>query len=285
MQSSTKQKFLFIHIMKTGGTSFADIIQRNFARKERYPDAVLPPGAIMADSMEAYIHVPRVVATLNSTEHDIRMVSGHVPYAINELLHQRFTTLTLLRDPVSRTLSYLKHCRKYHVEHQGMELEAIYEDRWFYETFIHNYQTKLFAMSSQEVQAEERLGDMSPPLPPRSAFVAGDPVPKAAEPLLEKGSARLALELFSASTGVIEVNDNRLQDAKDNLSAMDLVGTTEHFDRFLQQLSDRFNWNTESLPHRNPGDDRDISKELYRRIAIDNQFDVALYEHALNLTS
>jgi len=43
---------------------------------------------------------------------EIRVVTGHFPLCTTELLDAPFTTLTLLRDPVERTLSYLRHHRE-----------------------------------------------------------------------------------------------------------------------------------------------------------------------------
>ena len=40
------------------------------------------------------------------------MVTGHFPLCTTELLGGAFTTFTVLRDPVERTLSYLRHHRK-----------------------------------------------------------------------------------------------------------------------------------------------------------------------------
>ncbi len=92
------------------------------------------------------------------------------------------------------------------------------------------------------------------------------------------------LKCFAASTGVINVDDERLAIAKKNLSAVDVVGVTEHYDRFLQQLVDRYGWEIKPIPHRHVGEVDAISPEFRNRIAHDNIFDMELYEYAKSLS-
>ena len=130
--------------MKTGGTSFVDIIGANFAADRRYPDVSIADNADVFQRVEAYLFTPGIVTTVNGMEGHLHMVRGHFPFAIRSLLEDEYIAMTMLRHPVDRTISYLKHCRRYHVEHLQQDLEKIYEDHWFNKTFIHNYQTKMF---------------------------------------------------------------------------------------------------------------------------------------------
>lgn len=279
------KKFLFIHVMKTGGTSFADIIGENFAPEERYPDACLVPDADIFRRIEAYLFVPGLVADVNALQGRLRMVRGHIPYAVRELLQDPYVAMTLVREPVERTLSYLKHCRRYHTEHQQMQLEEIYEDPWFQATFIQNYQTKLFSMSSVETLAEDRLLAGGPRLPPRHEVGDGTNLSDELDQFRSRKPGRFCVECFAASTGVIQVDNNRLSLAKENLSAVEVVGVTEHYDKFLRQLIDNHDWKIKSIPHRHVGEKDAVSPSFRRRIAIDNEFDRDLYMHAKSLSS
>ncbi|NQX89911.1 MAG: sulfotransferase family 2 domain-containing protein, partial [Halioglobus sp.] len=131
-------KYLFVHVMKTGGTSFADIIKSNFEPFERYPNETQQSGTDIFRQMEAYLHVPSIVDAVTARPDKYRIICGHVPYTCRSLLSQNYVTLTMLREPVSRTISYLKHCRRYHREHTGLPLEQIYEDEWFHASFMNN---------------------------------------------------------------------------------------------------------------------------------------------------
>lgn len=269
--------------MKTGGTSLADVIASNFAESESYPESSLPPSAQAAEKMEAYTHVPRVVAAVNGNAQQYRLVRAHVPYATRSLLDLPYTTITLLREPVERTLSYLKHCRKFHVEHRGKALEEIYDDEWFFRTFIENYQTKLFSMTAGECLAQTRLGDTTPPLPARDKFGENKPIPEDARQLHASGAARFALELFSPATAILKADSQRIATAKTNLEKIELVGVTEKFGNFLEALEARFGWVIPGMPQKNAGDEVRVSQAFRQRIADDNRADLELYEFAKGL--
>lgn len=285
MPPANNNKFLFIHVMKTGGTSLSNVIGANFPANVSYPDACLAPDAHAFHRFEAYLFVPGLVEKVNALNGQLRMVRGHFPYAVRELLDDSYIAMTLLRDPVERTLSYLKHCRKYHNEHVNLELEQIYEDTWFRATFIQNYQTKLFSMSAQEALTETRFPDDEPKLPPRRELGDGQNLSDDIKAFRARSPGRVSLECFSASTGVIQVDNKRLSIAMENLSAVEVVGTTEHYDRFLRQLVDRYGWQITSVPHLHASKDATISPAFRQRIAFDNAFDMELYEYARSLST
>lgn len=277
------KRFFFVHVMKTGGSSFADVLGMNFADDQRYPEAVLSPDLTSLHRIGAYTCVPKLVDAVNAQEGRLRLIRGHVPYAVRSLLDDHYEVITVLRDPVERTLSYLKHCRKYHKEHSTKAIEEVYEEAWFFESFIHDYQTKVFSMNGEEALAEVRVDDRASPLPPRGEFVDGADLPAEAQLLLQESPARLTLELFSPSTGAIDADAQRLVTAKENLSQVELVGVTEAYDRFLEQLRLRHGWDVSSTTRKNVGEDMDVAESFRRRIAEDSSLDMELYELARTL--
>src|SRR5438128_6563867 len=130
-------RFFFVHVMKTGGATFRQHLYGSFGEERVFPchkvDA--PDRAWLIDYL---LRIPpeRRAAT--------RAYIGHFPFVVTELMGIDFVTLTMLRDPVERTISYLKHCTQYNPQHQGMTLEKIYDDPFFFPSFIHNHQTKMF---------------------------------------------------------------------------------------------------------------------------------------------
>lgn len=145
-------RLFFVHIMKTGGTTLLYTFIANFQPGEVYPDREND-----RDSFVAYTDVSRLLTLPEERGRAIRAYSGHFPYAVVKLMPGRFVTMTVLRDPVERTISYLKQCRDTH-EFRDLPLEQIYEDPLQYPIAIRNYQAKVFALTS----ADDPLTVMSP---------------------------------------------------------------------------------------------------------------------------
>ena len=266
--------------MKTGGTSFADIVRASFKLETRYPDTFLASDTNLMERMRAYMHTPTFIAEVNKRSENLQLIRAHVPYAARSLLERDYTAITILREPVARTLSYLKHCRHYHAEHAGMSLEAIYEQDWFRRNFIDNYQTRIFSMSATEAGRERRREGLTADLPPLQALLDGAPMPDAIKKLQTESPARFALELFSIDTGFFTVDQSRLTTAVRNLESVELVGVTERYDQFVGQLRDRYGWRTKKIPRQNVSVPDRVNDALSKRIADDNAFDMALYELA-----
>jgi hypothetical protein len=136
------QTFFFIHVMKTAGTTFTQHIQANFSPDQVYP---APSDPRDLDRMFDYYLIKNLRALTAEDRDRIRIYGGHFPYAAAALVGAD-TTLTILREPVARTISYLEHCRRYTRKFADSSLEEIYDDPWQFPTKIHNYQAKLFAM-------------------------------------------------------------------------------------------------------------------------------------------
>lgn len=281
MSIAENEKFFFVHIMKTGGTSFSQVIADNFSRERCYPYS--SESENFFEGMESYVHVPKFTENVNSDRHNLRMISAHVPLAVKEFLLEDYRTLTLLRDPVDRTISYLKHCRRYHIEHQNMALEDIYDDFWFRASFMQNYQTKIFSMTPDESIEEHRLKDHHPTMPPRKEINLDDGFKGELAEFKDLAPGRFCLEFFAPSTGVITIDDKRFETATQNLRALDIVGVTDRFDRFLQRLSQQFAWKVRELPKQHVGEKDKISQELRSRIAKDNEYDQELYRYAQSI--
>jgi hypothetical protein len=136
------RRYFFIHVMKTAGGTLRRQILANFDRSEVYPLRRLDP-----DMRSANFRLDYLTALPAERRERIRVFTGHFPFVAVELLGMDLTTITILRDPVERTLSYLRHCRLYHEQHRRLSLEQIYEDPFFYPSFVHNHQAKLFAFT------------------------------------------------------------------------------------------------------------------------------------------
>ena len=97
-------RFFVAHMQKTAGTALRDRLRATF------PDeAIYPNGSDGPDPRIAVISVQRLRERWAVRGDDIRLLTGHFPVRVTELLGAEFVTLTVLRHPVERTLSFLRH--------------------------------------------------------------------------------------------------------------------------------------------------------------------------------
>lgn len=241
----------FIHVMKTGGTTLFRHLEENFALDELYPDRELD---IRYDGSKAVVFRQFTISYLRQLPEErrrrIRVYTGHFPYVAAQILGGDPMTLTILREPVERTISLLHQFRRNapwmdpnrRPPSASRRLEEVYEDPRVYGPLVHDHQTKIFSMT-----------------------IADDP---------------------TGYMQVIDVDDARLALAKENLARVDVVGLTERYGDFLDALHARFSWRVEHGERVNatPSESaQPVSESFRRRIARDNAIDIELYEHAKGL--
>jgi hypothetical protein len=236
-------RFFFIHMMKTAGTTLARHLQQQFPPVEFYPSRGFD-WELVTD-YEPYVSVPRLRAVPEARRDQVRMYSGHFPYMAAALVAPDLRVLTLLRDPVDRTESVLKHFKRLDDRFRESTLEVIYEHPQISRSYIRNYQTKVFS------------------------FVPADDADTVLRPL--------------------EVDDARLQLAKDNLGRVEFVGLTERFGAFMEELRTGLGWwpnGVDATDRANKSPEAwSVSSELRMRIADDNPYDVAFYQYAQELVA
>jgi Sulfotransferase family len=140
--SADEQKFFFIHVMKTAGWTLREHITANFERDEVYPWEHLD-----ADMLRANFELAYLTGLPASRRARTRVFCGHFPFVAIELLGEEVTTITILRDPVERILSFLRQRKAVHDTDGSMLLEDIYEDQFLFPALIHDHQAKLFALT------------------------------------------------------------------------------------------------------------------------------------------
>lgn len=136
--------YFFVHVMKTGGTTFVQHINANFGAGHRYP----PDDRGLA-RQRAYYMIDELRALTPEQRQVIQIYAGHFPFVASQLVEVD-VTMAILRDPVERTLSYLRDCKRDQVRLRDLTLEEIYEDGWVHPLYVRNYQSKLFAMTLED---------------------------------------------------------------------------------------------------------------------------------------
>jgi hypothetical protein len=69
-----------------------------------------------------------------------------------EVLGAPFITLTVLRPPVERTLSYLRHQKKVAPGMKDVPMEVIYDDAFRFEGLIHNHMVRMLSLTPAEME-------------------------------------------------------------------------------------------------------------------------------------
>jgi hypothetical protein len=135
----------FVHMQKTAGTTLYIRLRRHFG------DAAVYPGFTEQRAHKASIHTDLLVQRLSARPDGLRVIAGHFPLCVTEMVDLPFTTITVLREPVERTLSALRDMREREARFRGRPLEDIYEDPIFFPCLIENHMVKMLAMRPEEM--------------------------------------------------------------------------------------------------------------------------------------
>ena len=237
--SRTSSCFLFIHVMKTAGTTFAWDIRRQWSASEIYPSREVEPIG-----PDPYQHMSHVAALSPERRATIRVFTGHFPFMLRDLLGTNVVTMTLLRDPITRTISALKHFKRLD-RYRDLSLESIYDDRQIFRPWIENHQTKVFALRPDDNKDSIGCG--------------------------------------------LTIDDARFDHALQNLSQVDVLGLTESYSDFFDEIRSRFGWWRGGRPAgvpKNVSDETwDADRRLRQRISTDNAYDMELYRRAAELVA
>lgn len=144
------QRFFFVHLQKTGGSSLTRRIKHHFGIEHVYPNKT--DGRTVGGLM---VHVDHLLVRWKDRGDQIRVVAGHFPYCTMQLLDSEFTTLTLLRDPIERILACLRFAKKTDPADRHRSLEEIYDDPHKFHSFFHNHMVKMWSLTTDEMARPE----------------------------------------------------------------------------------------------------------------------------------
>jgi hypothetical protein len=248
-----------LHIMKTGGTSLTNAL---LGAAERAGVGLARSGVFLDDLIRIE------PAAWPSTA----VISGHLPYEARDLLPSGTISVTMLRDPIERTLSHFAEvCRNPAVltEHPELTLEQFIESpRW--RTLVEEYQTRQLAHRIGLAGAR-RLWD-----PAERYRLLGPPFPPEHE---------LPLQCLFDCSPLPADRSRLLADALHNLAAVQVVGTVDDLDVLYRQVLRAWpaanHWpvgRDQVSVHRLTRDD--LPTRLLRRIDDATQADRELYDEA-----
>lgn len=146
------QRFFFVHIQKTAGTTLLRRLRHHFGEGAVYP---LPEHQ---GSPDTSLGVDELVTRFAEHRDAIRVVTGHFPLCTATLLDAPFTTFTVLREPVERTLSNLRHAQKVDPRYRGAPLDDIYHgDDIRRDGLLRNHMVRMLSMTTDEMTAAGAL--------------------------------------------------------------------------------------------------------------------------------
>lgn len=255
MSAPPRRRFFFVFIQKTGSTSLDLRLRRLFG------DACYPPAQGERAWPVWELAIPSLlVARWPSHRDGVEVITGHYPPCTVELLGDEFTMFTVLRDPVERTLSFLRHWAERNERFAGWPLERIYDDRDLRRSrLVNDHMVSMLSLTPDRVD----FGLGSYLVDRRAAEESGSP--EGVEPDLAEPS---------------DVGPTELARAKEQLLAMEVVGVQEHLEAFCAELSQRFGWDLGPPVRANTTDPVRTSRSFRRRVAQDNALDEELYELA-----
>jgi Sulfotransferase family len=144
--SDQPHRYFFVHIMKTAGGSLRRRLINHFGEAAVYPARDVDG----TDPVKLNLSIDHLRERLAVRGDEIRVITGHFPLRTAELLDGRFTTLTLLREPVERMLSFLRQQREIQRSDRHKSLEEVYDDL---HGLADNNMTKMLLLTPAEMRA------------------------------------------------------------------------------------------------------------------------------------
>ena len=147
--SPTEQphRYFFLHVPKTAGSALQQRLANHFGEAAVYP----AKGLDETDPLTLAVSIGHLQERLVARGDQIQVITGHFPLCTTELIGGRFTTLTLLREPVERMLSQLRYTRTINRAARHLPLEELYDDPIRIHAVVHNQMTKMLSLRSTEV--------------------------------------------------------------------------------------------------------------------------------------
>ncbi len=233
----TKQ-FFFLHIPKTAGTSLRNIVESQFSPRQINKQYGM-----------------KGITKMEQEEFDCcDLIRGHFTYNLVDKFREFPYVITMLREPVARTISHIKHVindenfwlHKY-IPVEKMSVGELLENEKM-EKFIRDHQLRLIACDCD-------LVNIKTPKILHLPHIMD-------EVMLEKG--------------------------KERLKKCDYVGIAEQFDESIKLLCKTFNWpEVKQIRRLNTSqkkkDDNRFTPEVINRIRELCKYDIELYNFAVEL--
>ena len=161
MEATEPRRFFVVHLQKSAGTTLRDRFRATFPSEAIYPNKSDGPVG------HAVISLSNLRERWSARRREMLLIAGHFPLSTVELLDADFVTVSILRPPVERTLSYLRHQKMLNPADKVKTLEEIYDDPFRFTGLIRNHMTRMFSIGSDEMAAGDGVLTDVPDTPER----------------------------------------------------------------------------------------------------------------------
>lgn len=151
MRPGPDNRWFFVHVMKTGGNTVRELLNRNLDRRHLYPNPSDQPRT------RAKVHLPFLRDLPAERLDEIHVFTVHMPWCATQLLPYPTSTMTVLREPVERTVSWLRQRQRLH--EPGTPFEVLYDDPARL-AYADEHQTRMFS-----AELDDGLEAFTDPLP------------------------------------------------------------------------------------------------------------------------
>ena len=258
--TGTREQIYFLHIPKTAGTSLRKIIEAQFSPEE------ICPCAVMQELAEMVRRDKKQLASYS-------LIAGHMGYNVVSLLPTPPRVITMLRDPITRTISRF-HYMKQHVQDSTRA-------PWNHSPFL-----------APDVSIEDFLA-----FEPTRRLITNFQVRNLAQDFdltqtytdFDGNAIASKMNKLFAYTPTGMSDEDLLSKAKRRLASCEFVGVTERFEESVALLCRTFGWEfTMGIPFLNAaspsaGLDLPLSKQTVADLQACTSLDAALYAFANEL--
>ena len=123
-----KNKLIFQHLPKCGGTTFNSILMQNYTEEETFSIEVVTPTKLNTDDF---------ISLSDSEKEKINLVKGHMEFGLHENFVAKADYITFLRDPIERIVSFYYYVKRR--PNHGLFRTNDFTDK----TTLHEFVTKI----------------------------------------------------------------------------------------------------------------------------------------------
>jgi hypothetical protein len=114
MMQNQEQTVIFLHIPKAAGTTLRNILQRQYLEEE-----IL--------NLHGVSSLEKLEKLSDGEKRQLKLIQGHFPFGVHEMLPQPSTYITMLRNPVKRVISTYFYAKRtpFHRDYETINQERM----------------------------------------------------------------------------------------------------------------------------------------------------------------